>query len=112
MDMLLSIAAMGAVFSWAMSKEEVFKDYRECYTVAKGGLPTFLRYVGYIPTCEYCFSFWFLVLLCGVFRPQLCHPGWRGYVLAHGVCWAMCVTMMTVYQLVRTLIRKYHDDGL
>lgn len=108
MDILL-IAAMGAVYSWAMSKEEVLKEYREWYSDAKGRLPTLLKYVGYIPTCEYCFSFWFLLLLCMVFTPKLYYEGWRGYVLAHGVCWAVCVTMMSGYRLLQTLIRKYQD---
>jgi hypothetical protein len=93
-----------------MAKEEVSKEYREWYAEQKGHLSGFLRKMGYMPTCEYCFSFWFILLLCMCFSPRLYYEDWRGYVLAHGVSWALCVSEMTVYQMARVCIRKHQHE--
>lgn len=102
------VAAMVAVYSWAMAKEEVFKEFRDgiCKPATKNGqLPFLLRKLCYIPTCEYCFSFWFTVLILLVFQYQVWYDDWRGYLLAHGLTWAVAVGYMSIYQLIRVDIR-------
>jgi hypothetical protein len=102
------IGAMVAVFSWAATKEEVFSDLRKNYFqpwCKDHTLPYLVRKVCYIPTCEYCFSFWFTLLMMLVFRHQVWYDDWRGYVLAHGVTWASAVLYMSIYQRIRVDIR-------
>lgn len=104
----LIIAGMVAVFSWASTKEEIFKDIREeCFKkwCKNKNLPYLVRKVCYIPTCEYCFSFWFTLSMCFVFQHQLCYNDWRGHILAHGVTWGLAVLYMSIYQRIRVDIR-------
>jgi len=106
---LLAIASMAAVYSWAMCKEEVFQEYRDWYSERHTRWSRLLQKLGYIPTCEYCFSFWFLVMLCMIFKPSVHYAGWRGYILAHGVIWGITVIILSLYQLLRTAIRRYQE---
>lgn len=114
METTLLIAAMVAVFSWAATKEEIFKDLRTHYFekwCKDQRLPYIIRKICYIPTCEYCFSFWFTVLVTILFRHKLNYDDYigyhdcRSYILAHGVTWAIAVLYMSIYQLIRVDIR-------
>jgi hypothetical protein len=102
------LAAAAAVLSWALCKEEVFREVRErCEAGYRdAGRPLLVRKLCYLPTCEYCTSFWVAlawVLVAG--RPV----GWddfRGYALAHQLVWALAVAYMSVFQLVRVHVRE------
>lgn len=101
------VAAAVAVASWAIAKEEIFREVREwCEKINKDRkLPWFLRKLSYIPTCEYCTSFWVTLLALLVLQYRVLWPDWRGYGLAQFFTWSLAVFYMTVFQTLRAHVR-------
>lgn len=107
MDILI-IASAVAVVSWTIAKEEIFSEIRNNYCkpcIENENAPYLVRKCAYMPTCEYCCSFWVTLLSVFIFHQQTLFTDWRGYLLGHLVTWAVAVAYMSIYQLVRVDIR-------
>ena len=101
------VAAAVAVAAWACAKEEVFRELREwCQKVRREGRAGRLVCKAlYMPTCEYCASFWVTLVAVAALQYPVLWDGWRGLVLAQFFTWSLAVAYMAVYQLVRVDIR-------
>lgn len=102
------LAGPVAVMSWAVAKEEVVREFREaCKERAADPRRSLLvRKLNYLPTCEYCTSFWVSLLWMFVARTPAVWDDWRGFVLAHQLVWALAVGYMTVFQALRVKVRE------
>lgn len=96
-----------AVSAWCIAKEEIFKPLRDfCEKLmADRTRSLMVRKLAYMPTCEYCCSFWVTLFFMLVFRTGLCFPDPRGLLLAHFVTWGLAVFYMALFQLTRVEIR-------
>lgn len=105
------IAGAVAVSAWTIAKEEIFRELREwCKQINQGGkLPWVICKAAYIPTCEYCCSFWVTLVAVYVLQYTVIWTEWRGSVLAQLFTWSLAVAYMAVFQYFRVEIRR---DGI
>lgn len=100
-------AACVAVAAWTLAKEEIFREVREflqgCHKNAS--LPWLCRKFAFMPTCEFCGSFWVSLLAVAVLDYKLLRDDWRGYAVAQFFTWGLAVAYLAVFQLLRTDIK-------
>ncbi len=107
MTWLLILPVAVACVAWTVTKEEIFREWRE-YCKAQCGrpeLPLLARKLCYVFTCEYCFSHWvtaFFLLLTGY---QLLLPGLPGFIVALFACVMIANVYMTAYSILRAALR-------
>jgi hypothetical protein len=101
------VAGGVAVSAWALAKEQILREFREaCERSSKNHQCSwFVRKGSYIPTCEYCNSFWITLVALLFLQYQVLWDDWRGYVLAQFFTWSLAVAYMSIYQLLRVDIR-------
>jgi hypothetical protein len=104
---LLILAVPVAWVAWTFTREEVFRELRECrdeQSRTARWLP--VRKFFYLFTCEYCCSHWVVLAFQFAFQFRLAFDDWRGYVVGFaGLVWVANV-YMSLYQRVRVDIRK------
>ncbi len=108
------IAGGVAVCAWTIAQDEIFREIRDniCKPAIKNEqLPFVVRKAAYMPTCEYCCSFWVTLASCLVFHQQVQYDGWRGYLLGHLVTWALAIVYMSLYQLTRVGIKSERAEA-
>ena len=104
---LCLLAVPVAWLAWTVTKEEVFREFREfCADRSKKGSALAIRKFFYLFTCEYCFSHWCALGLQFVYQFQLVFSDWRGYLVAYAGLVAVANTYMSLYQRLRVDIRK------
>ena len=80
---LLIIAMPIATMTWAITHEEIAREFREgCATRSVQCRTIMQRKFFYLFTCEYCFSHYVTAVLLIITRFKLLYPDWRGYVLS------------------------------
>jgi hypothetical protein len=101
------VAAAVSVSAWALAKEQIFREIRDvCDRSSKDQQCSWLiRKIAYMPTCEYCNSFWIALVALLFLQYQVLWDDWRGYVLAQFFTWSLAVAYMSIYQLLRVDIR-------
>lgn len=105
----LYFAAVVAILVRAFTHEEIAKEIRDRLVgyCRDEGCPFFLRKLAYMPTCEFCLSFWVTVLLVlAVFRYRLVYDDWRGYFVSTFVIMAVANVYMSAFNLLRIDLRK------
>jgi hypothetical protein len=107
------VAAAVAVVAWAVAKEEILREPREwCAKVHRDRKAAWLLCkLAYVPTCEFCTSFWLTLLSLAVFRYTMIWEDWRGCVLAQFFTWAVAVAYLALFQLVRVDIRTAQTEA-
>lgn len=119
------LAVPVAVCSWTIAKEEVFAWLRSiCKKVlgwgeSHGRLGVFVTKPFYMPTCEYCTSFWVtLVYLTQITPLRMVQEGWRGLLIAEFFVMGFAVIYMAVYSRIRvetakdkTITEKVNNGG-
>ena len=103
---VLLLAVVVAVVSWTITHEELFRECRDhCSDKAKRHRHLFGRKFHYVFTCEYCFSHYVSAVAVLVFGVRLVEHDWRGAVVAIFVLVALANVLMTVYALLRQLLK-------
>ena len=107
MEMIFILAVPVACISWTVTKEEVFKEFREyCVDKSLSCNKLYQRKFFYLFTCEYCFSHYITLFLLFMTRYHLIYPDWRGYILAgFSIVWIANV-YMSLYNLIRIDLKK------
>jgi hypothetical protein len=101
------IAVAVAMVAWTQAKEEITREVREWFErKSRDGRSALIRKVCYMPTCEFCFSFWVAVLSLIVFRHRVAYDDWRGVILALFAAWGLANLYMTAYSRIRIELRK------
>lgn len=101
------IAGAVAMVAWTQAKEELTREEREWFErMSREGRSAVVRKICYMPTCEFCFSFWVTVLALIVFRHRVAYDDWRGVILALFATWGIANIYMTGYSRFRVEIRK------
>ena len=112
---LCMVAIPVACASWTITKEEIFREFREwckCSSDKAAGIKNrMLKWTVckamYLPRCYYCTSFYtteFFLLLTGV---KFVSPGWRGAVMAWFAIVFISQVYLTVFNLMRVALRHY-----
>ena len=102
------VASAVSVSAWTLAKEHIFHELRAlCDRSAKNHQCSwFVRKIAYMPTCEYCNSFWITLVALLFLQYQVLWDDWRGYVLAQFFTWSLAVAYMSIFQLLRVDIRE------
>ncbi|HZU34523.1 MAG TPA: hypothetical protein VFA18_01370 [Gemmataceae bacterium] len=102
-------AAVVAILVRALVKEEIFREPRawlERYLEDRHH-PWLLRKAAYMPTCEFCCSFWVsLILILAVFHYRLLFDDGRGYFVSIFVTMAVANVYMAAFSLIRVDLRR------
>ena len=93
------LAGMVSVIVWTQVKSEIAREIREAFEgiAADPETPYWARKIAYMPTCEFCFSFWVTLVVTLVFSPVL----YGSMILAHFCIWALANVYMTMYSICR-----------
>lgn len=105
----LYYAAVVAVLVHTLTHEEIFKEPRQWLKMCADSqdLNACLRKLAYMPTCEFCGSFWItLGLLTLVFQYHLIFADWRGYVVSVFTTMGVANVYMGLFNLLRVDVRK------
>lgn len=66
-----------------------------------------VRKLAYMPTCEFCCSFWVtLALLIPVFEYRLIFDDWRGYLVSVFATMGVANVYMSLFNLIRVDLKK------
>ena len=76
----LLLAVPVACVVWTVTKEEVFREFRQVLDAFQRRAVTCGRKLGYMPTCPYCFSHYVAALFVCLFRFKMLSDDWRGYL--------------------------------
>jgi hypothetical protein len=80
---LVVLAVPIAAVTWAVTHEEVFREFREYFARRSQRADSlWRRKFFYLFTCEYCFSHYVTVLFLVITRYKLLYDDWRGYLIA------------------------------
>lgn len=103
---LLLLPLAVACISWTVTKEELFREWRQyCQKRCCQQYPLLLCKFFYIFTCEYCFSHYVAAVAVLMSGFRLLNEGWLGFLFAWlGVVWVANV-YLTIYGLLRTMLR-------
>lgn len=107
--LFLYYAAVVAVIVRTITHEEIFKEVREWFQgrCENSKYNFCLRKLFYMPTCEFCLSFWVtLVLLVGIFGYRLVFEDWRGYLVSIFTTMGVANVYMGTFSLLRVDLRK------
>ncbi len=102
-------AAVVAVLVRAVTKEDLFREPRRRLTsyAQDETRPALLRKLAYMPTCEFCCSFWVaLVLVAGVFQYRLLLDDARGYLVSVLTTMGVANVYMGLFDLLRVDLHK------
>jgi hypothetical protein len=93
--------------AWTVTKEEVFKEVRNFFSMkSENSKHMLLRKFYYMLTCEYCFSHYVTLLLLLITQYQILYPDWRGYLIAgFSIVWIANV-YMSLYNIIRIDLKK------
>ncbi len=106
------LAAVVACIAWTVTKEEVFREWREICNRNKICGALLKRKFFYVWTCEYCFSHWVAFATVLATGHRIGYSDWRGFIVAVFFLVAIANVFMTVYQMSRAALRwmKAHAD--
>ncbi len=102
-------AAVVAILVRAFTQEELFAETRRWLSrhAEEERHPLVLRKLAFMPTCDYCLSFWVtLVLLVGVFDCRLAFADWRGYLVSVFTTMAVANVYLSAFSWLRVDLRK------
>ena len=104
---LLVIASAVASISWTITQEEIFREPREfCAERSKAAKSFLVRKLFYIPTCEFCLSFWVGLVMIFITGFRLIFEDWRGYLLSFFVTAWTANQLMSLFRRMRVEIKK------
>ncbi len=106
---LFYYAAVVAVLVRSITKEEITREPRRWLSdfAHDRRHNRVLRKLAYMPTCEFCCSFWVtLILLAGVFQFGLIFDDWRGYFVSIFTVMAVANVYMSLFDYLRVDLRK------
>jgi hypothetical protein len=109
---LFLLAIPIACIAWTVTHEEIFREPREyCERCSKQRKSLLARKFFYVFTCEYCFSHYVTILFLIITGYQLLFDNWRGYVVAgFSLVW-VANFYMSIYNLLRTDLKKEKIDA-
>jgi hypothetical protein len=108
---LFVLALPVACVAWTITREEIFREPRECAAeLCKTG-PWWKRKFFYVWTCEYCFSHYVAAGFIALTGFRLLLDDWRGYVLAWFALVAIANVYMSAYTRLRVEIRKERTEA-
>lgn len=119
---ILLLAIPVASVAWTVTKEEVFREIREwcerwCENSKRqtGWRHLICRKVTYFPTCYICFSHWVALVALFLHPVKLVDIGWQGYVFAFFAITFIANTYLTIFHILRVLLRwvgdRKHNQG-
>jgi len=104
---LFIIALPVASLTWAVTHEEVVREFRD-FSLSKSKTCRHIleRKFFYIFTCEYCFSHYVTAVFLIILRYKLLFPDWRGYLIAgFSLVWVANI-YIGVFGRIRLDLRK------
>lgn len=121
--LLWYLAVPVAIIVRACTTEEIFRQPREfCATQNRRYSELFgqhreaplwkrARYIMlsklcYVPTCDFCFSFWISLLVVSIAEYQLYFDDWRGFALATFVVMGVANVYLSLFSHIRVDLRK------
>jgi hypothetical protein len=108
---LVILSMVVASVAWTMTREEVFKEWREkCEEKSRTCGHILQRKFFYVFTCEYCFSHWVTLAVLLMTGFQLLIDDWRGWILAFFLIPWLANQWMSLYRRLRVDIK--HEDAL
>lgn len=104
---LFILAIPVACIAWTVTHEEVFAEIREyCKRNSVQQKSLLVRKFFYLFTCEYCFSFYVVILVLILTKFQLLYTDWKGYFVAgFSLVWIANI-YMSIFFFIRIDIKK------
>jgi hypothetical protein len=104
---LFILAIPVAAVSWAVTHEEVFREFREhCEDRSRACKRLYQRKFFYLFTCEYCLSHYVTAIFLIVTRYKLLFTDWRGYLISgFSLVWIANI-YMSIFGRVRLGIKR------
>jgi hypothetical protein len=104
----LILAIPVACISWTITQEEVFRELNQwlkgCQARHRDCL--WRRKLAYMPTCPYCLSHYVSGILVVLLGFHMLMDDWRGYLVSLFTVVLVANTYLTLYQLLRALLRR------
>jgi hypothetical protein len=95
-----------ACIAWTVTQEEVFREPREyCQKRSKEHPKWYGRKFFYLPTCHYCFSHYVTLGILLVTGQKFILDNFFGYILAGFALVWIANTYMTVYAILRQILK-------
>ena len=105
MTSIFLLAAVVACVAWTVTKEEIFREFREWVTEYKTHERLFVRKLSYMLTCEYCFSHWVTFFVVAITGARLVYNSVLGQVVAVFTIVAIANVYMTLYFILRQTLK-------
>lgn len=105
MTSIFLLAAVVACVAWTVTKEEIFREFREWCDGFKHHHSLFVRKLAYMLTCEYCFSHWVTFFVVATTGTQLVYQSFVGHVVAVFTIVAIANVYMTLYFILRQTLK-------
>jgi hypothetical protein len=102
-------AIVVAVLVRALTREEIFKEPRQWFSAyyEDERHPFLLRKLAYMPTCEFCCSFWVsLIVTAGVLDYRLGPDDWRGVAVGVFAVMGLANVYLGLFSLLRVDLRQ------
>jgi hypothetical protein len=104
---LLILSLPVAAISWAVTHEEVFREFQDYFLRRAEHDPRFaVRKFFFLFTCEYCFSHYVSAAALLLTRFTLLFDDWRGYLVAWLALVWVANHLMSIYGRLRLGIRS------
>jgi hypothetical protein len=97
-----------ACVAWTVTREEVFKEFRESLGLYQKRHRNSLwrQKLAYLPTCPYCFSHYVAALFVGLFQFKMLTENWTGYVASLFTVVLIANVYISGYNLLRVALRR------
>ncbi|MEP7264113.1 MAG: hypothetical protein ABI772_06440 [Bacteroidota bacterium] len=104
---LFILAIPVACIAWTVTHEEIFVEIREyCKKNSVERKSLLGRKFFYLFTCEYCFSFYVVILILILTKFQMLYTDWKGYLVAgFSLVWIANI-YMSIFFFIRIDIKK------
>ena len=104
---LVILALPVAAISWAITHEEVFREFREyCTHHSQNARSLWKRKFFYLFICEYCFSHYVAIVFLAITRFTMLYSDWRGYLIAGFALVWVANLYMSLFGRLRLDIKK------
>lgn len=106
--LLFVYAVVVAVLVRALTDEEIFKEPRAWLTAyyQEDRHPFLLRKLAYVPTCEFCCSFWVALVVVWLLGFRLALDDWRGFFVAVFAVMGLANLYLGLFSLLRVGLRR------
>ena len=106
---IVKVSPLVAFVAWVVTKEEIFRGFREGCAKLKEGKCGWRKWVceklAYLPTCYFCFSCWVSAVVMVIYPIKVEADDWRGYLFAYAEVVLVANIYLVLFNILRAILR-------